>query len=159
VDVDQTKTSAGTIPGNPVFIRDGNGRTLFYAGGPRHRGYVVPDAQLEWALRDAAQQFKTIDTILGWVLVAPLLVSLSAIGGPHADSALAALTATLATAVIGKILQRRWFFGELIAGLDCVEPIDVVGRRREFIVLTLLAVGYLSFVAWRVWETMRYNPH
>jgi hypothetical protein len=160
VNFDQTKSGAGgPLPGNPTFIRDRNGQTLFFVCGPRHRGYVVPDARHEWTLRDAAERFTTIDRVFGWTLVPPFVVSILAIGGPHSVAAIAALTAIIATSGIGKVIERKWFFGELVAGLERVEPIDVVGRRRQFIALALVAVAYFSFVAWQVWQAIQSNPN
>jgi hypothetical protein len=73
--------------------------------------------------------------------------------------AIAVLTAIIATSGIGKVIERKWFFGELVAGLERVEPIDVAGRRRQFIALTLVAAAYFSFVAWQVWQAIQSNPY
>ncbi|SHK55036.1 hypothetical protein SAMN05444159_3553 [Bradyrhizobium lablabi] len=54
-------SSRWSVPNLPMFTRDRNGQTLFYINGPRFSGYVVPDAQREWALRNAIERFKKME--------------------------------------------------------------------------------------------------
>jgi hypothetical protein len=69
--------------------------------------------------------------------------------------ALAVLTLTLAVAAIGRVLERRWCFGELVAGLERVAPLDMPGRRLGLFLFTLLAIAYCCFVAWRVLQAIQ----
>jgi outer membrane protein assembly factor BamE (lipoprotein component of BamABCDE complex) len=49
--------ATGASPAPDKFIKDGSGRTLFYPFGDSWRGYAVPDAAREAALRAAVQRY------------------------------------------------------------------------------------------------------
>ena len=49
--------ATATSPAPDKFFKDGSGRTLFYPFGDSWRGYVVPDAAREAALRAALQRY------------------------------------------------------------------------------------------------------
>jgi hypothetical protein len=144
------KPTSGVNPGEPTLIRDPNGRTYFYAGGGPSYGYVVPDAWRERALRNAIERFKKMESAFTYVLIVPLGGSILSLGGLHTDLALATLTITFAIAIVGRRLQKRLCFGELIAGLEFAGPRDPQQRRREYVIVTMIGVAYFSLVIWRI---------
>jgi hypothetical protein len=139
-----------SVPNRPMFVRDRSGQTLFYGSGPRFRGYVVPNAQREWALRNAVEHFTAMEKSLAHFTVPLISISILSLGSRYSSFALAVLTITLVVAAVGKILQQRWCFDDLVAGLDRVEPLDAVGRWRGLVLLSLIVVAYCSFVIWRL---------
>jgi hypothetical protein len=146
-----------TSPNAPTFIRDRNGRTLFYVSGSRFFGYVVPDAQRESALRNAIERFKKMETSLAQFVVPLIVLSIPLLGGRYGSFGLTVLTITLAAAAIGRVLQRRWCYGDLVAGLDRVEPLDMVGRRQGIAFFSLIATAYCSYVVWRIVQAIQSN--
>jgi hypothetical protein len=158
VSLDETRpTSRWTAPNEPMFIRDRDGRTLFYISGPRFCGYVVPDTPREWALRNANQRFKEMQASLGH-FVAPLItVSIFSLDSRYSSFALTVLTITLVVAAIGRVLQRRWCFGDLVAGLERAEPWDMAARRLGLALLSLIITAYCSYVVWRIVQAIQPN--
>jgi hypothetical protein len=138
-----------------MFIRGRNGQILFYINGPRFRGYVVPDMQREYALRNAIERFKNMETSFAYFGLPLIPVSIFSLDGPYSNFALTVLTVTLAVAAIGRVLQRRWCFGDLVAGLDSVEPLDPAGRRIVLTNLSLIVIAYGSFVIWRIVQAIQ----
>jgi hypothetical protein len=143
-------------PNRPMFFRDRSGRTLFYSLGPRFCGYVVRDAQCEWALRNAVERLNGMQSSLSSFAGPLIVVSILLLDGPYSSFALAVLNITLTVAVIIATLQRRWCFGDLVAGLARVEPLDVPGRRLGLAFFALIAAAYCSFVVWRIVQA--YQP-
>jgi len=151
VSLDETKpTARGIVSDRPLFVKDRNGQTLFFVCGPRFRGYVVPNRHCEWALRNATDRFRRMETSFACFTVPVISVSIWLLGGPYSSFALAVLTIALVVAAIGRVLQRRWCFGDLVAGLNRVEPLDVAGRRRGIVLFSLIVAAYCSFVVWRI---------
>jgi hypothetical protein len=146
-----------TSPNAPMFVRDQNGRTLFYVSGSRFRGYVVPDAQRERALRNAIERFKKLETSLASFVVPLILLSIPMLDSRYNSFALTVLTITLVVAAIGRALQRRWCYGDLVAGLDRVEPLDMAGRRLGIAFFSLIATAYFSYVIWRILQAFQSN--
>jgi hypothetical protein len=150
-------TSRWSIPNLPMFISGRNGQTLFYINGPRFSGYVVPDAQCEWALRNAIERFKMMETTVAHFAVPVGTMSIFSLGGRYSSFALTVLTITLVVLAVARALQRRRCFGDLVAGLDRVEPLDMVGRRISLTLLSLIATAYVSYVIWRILQAFQSN--
>ena len=147
---EERPTSLAKLAGRPFLFKDQDGLTRFYANGPCSRGYLVPDARRERALRDAIQRFGKIDTIFDAATAILVTISIPSLGGQHGDRALAVLTVTIAINAFGRVLERSWYFDELVAGLERTEPLDTVGRRRANFILPLLGIAYCAFVLWRI---------
>lgn len=135
-----------------MFIKDQNGQTLFFVSGPRFRGYLVPDAQHEKALRSAVERFKQMQTSLAYFTVPLIAICIPSLDTSYGSFALAVLTITLAVAAGGKALQRRSCFNDLLAGLARIEPLDIAGRWRGLFLFSLIATAYGSFVIWRIFQ-------
>ena len=150
MSLDETRpNSRWSVPG-PMFVKDRNGRALFFAMGPRFRGYVVPDTQREWALRNAIERFKKMEASFAQ-FVAPIgAFSALLLSSRYSNFALTVLTLTLMAAAMGRVLQRRWCFSDLLVGLDRVDPLDVRGRWVGITLFSLIVVAYCSFVLWRI---------
>jgi hypothetical protein len=134
--------------GKPFLFRK-DGQTRFYDAGLTCYGYLVPDPQREWELRDAIGRFEWVDTIFQRVMLIPTTISIFSLGfgDQYSDRMFAALSVSIAIVVIGRILERSWYFGELTAGLTRVEPLDEAGRRKRNLGRVLIGIGYLSFVS------------
>jgi hypothetical protein len=149
--------NAGKFPltkfrGRPFLIPDQDGRTRFYNNGPLAYGYLVPDPQREWELRDAIQRFQFVDSIFQCVMLVPATRSVFSmgVGDRYSDRIFAALSVSIAIIVIGRVLERSWYFGELTAGLERTGPLDPTGRRKRNLALVLIGGVYFSFVCWRI---------
>jgi hypothetical protein len=158
VNLYETITSSRwRVPSLPMFIRDRNGQTLFYINGPRFSGYVVPGAQREWALRNAIERFKRMEISVAHFAVPVGTMSIFSLDGRYSSFALTVLTITLVVLAVARVLQRRWCFGELVAGLDRVEPLDMVGRRISLTLLSLITAAYFSYLVWRILQAFQSN--
>jgi hypothetical protein len=158
VNLYETITSSRrSVPNLPMFIGDRDGQTLFYISGPRYRGYVVPDAQREWALRNAIERFKKMEISLAHFGVPIATISIFSLDSQYSSFALTVLSITLVVMAIGRVLQRRACFGDLVAGLDRVEPLDMVGRRIMLSLLSLVATAYCSYLVWRILQAFQSN--
>lgn len=138
--------------GRPFLIRDQDGRTRFYGNGPLAYGYLVPDPLREWELREAIQRFEFVDSIFQRVMLVPATISVFSmgVGDRYSDRIFAALSVSIAIIVIGRVLERSWYFGELTAGSARTGPLDPAGRRKRNLALVLIGGVYLSFVCWRI---------
>jgi hypothetical protein len=146
---------AGSAPsikfrGKPFLIWGQDGLTRFYDNGPTSYGYLVPDSRHERELRDAIRRFEFVDSIFGYVMIVPATISIFSLGSQYSDRVFAALSVSVAIIVIGRALERNWYFGELVAGLTRIEPLDIAGRRKGNLFLILIGVAYLFFVSWRI---------
>jgi len=72
------------------------------------------------------------------------------VGDRYSDRIFAALSVSIAIIVIGRVLERNWYFGELVFGLTRIEPLDMAGRRKGNLFLILIGIVYFSFVFWRI---------
>jgi|SRR5580692_4752841 hypothetical protein len=150
-------TPTQTKPVGPVLVKDRGGRTLFYAMGVRFRGYVVPDTQCEWALQNAIERFRGMETSLASFVTPVGVFSVSLLWGRYSNFALTVLTITLMVSGIGRVLQRHWCFGDLVAELERAEPLDLKGRRISLALFSLIATAYCSFVVWRIVQAIQSN--
>jgi hypothetical protein len=137
--------------GRPFLFRK-DGRTRFYDSGLTCYGYLVPDSQRECELQDAIRRFERVDTIFQRAMLIPTTISIFSLGfgDQYSDRMFAALSVSIAIVIIGRILERDMYFGELTAGLTRVAPLDEAGRRKRIPVLMLIGIVYLSFVSWRL---------
>ena len=76
---------------------------MAYLSGSRFHGYVVPDVQREWAIRNAIESFKKMQILFGYFVATPIMISIFFLGGRYSSFALAVLTVTLAIAAIGEV--------------------------------------------------------
>jgi hypothetical protein len=83
-------------------------------------------------------------------MIVPAVISIFSLGNRYTDRALAALSICLVVVVIGRVLERSWYFGELVAGLERTEPLDLAERRKGNLLVILIGVLYLCFVSWRI---------
>ena len=65
-----------------MFIKDRTGQTLFFLLGPRFAGYLVPDAQCERALRDAAARYGSMQNSLAYFTVPLGTISIFKLDSP-----------------------------------------------------------------------------
>ena len=63
--------------------------------GVRFRGYVVPDTQCEWALQNAIERFRGMETSLASFVTPVGVFSVSLLWGRYSNFALTVLTITL----------------------------------------------------------------
>jgi hypothetical protein len=147
MNADAQASSFTKFRGKPFLITDRNGKTRFYDNGPRSLGYLVPDAGRERALREAIGRFNVFDRIFGIVMLVPAAKCIFSL---YSDRAFAELSLTIAIVVIGRILARNWYFGDLVAGLDRLGPFDAAERRKGNLFLLLIAFAYFWFVTWRI---------
>jgi hypothetical protein len=157
VGLDETKSTSRWRVTGPMFVKDRNGQVLFFVMGMRFRGYIVPDGEREWVLRDAIVRFKKMEASFAQFVAPVGAFSALLLGGRYSNFALTVLTITLVAAAIGRVLQRRWCFGGLVVGLDRVEPLDVVGRRIGLTLFSLITAAYCSFVLWRILQAFQLN--
>jgi hypothetical protein len=153
VNIDNAGPSPLTkFRGRPFLIRDQNGLTRFYDNGPESYGYLVPDSRDDWEFRDAIRRFEFVDSIFQRVMLVPATISVFSmgVGDRYSDRIFAALSVSIAIIVIGRVLERNWYFGELVAGLTRIEPLDMAGRRKGNLFLVLIGIVYFSFVFWRI---------
>jgi hypothetical protein len=153
VNIDKAGNSPLTkFRGRPFLIPDQDGRTRFYDNGPLGYGYLVPDPQREWELRDAIKRFEFVDAIFQRVMLVPAVISVFSmgVGDRYSDRIFAALSVSIAIIVIGRVLERSWYFSELTAGLARTGPLDPAGRRKRNLALMLIGGVYFSFVCWRI---------
>jgi hypothetical protein len=153
VDTGKTRTSPLVkFRGKPFLIRDQDGRTRFYDNGPTSRGYLVSDPQLERQLRDAIPRFEFVDMIFQRVMVIPAIISVYSmgIGDRYNDRTFAALSVSIAIIVIGRVLERSWYFDKLTAGLMRTEPLDPASRRNGNLAVAVIGCVYFCFVCWRI---------
>jgi hypothetical protein len=92
-------------------------------------------------------RFNVFDRVFGTVMLIPAATCIFSL---YSDRAFAELSLTIAIVVVGRALARNWYFGELVAGLDRLGPFDAAERRKGNLFLLLIALAYLSFVAWRI---------
>lgn len=152
VNIDNTGSSPlNKFRGKPFIFRK-DGKTRFYDAGITCYGYLVPDAQREWELRDAIERFDWVDTIFQRVMLIPTTISVFSLGfgDQYSDRMFAALSISIAIVVIGRTLERSWYFDKLTAGLTRVVPLDEAGRRKRNLGRVLIGIGYISFVLWRI---------
>ena len=138
-----------------MFIEDRKGQTLFFSLGPRFAGYLVPDAQCERALRDAAARYESMQKSLAHFTVPLGTISVFSLDSRYGSFALTVLTITLVVAAAGNFLQRRWCFREAIAGLRRVEPLDTKGRWRGLALFSLIVIAYCTYVVWRILQALQ----
>lgn len=138
-----------------MFIKDRTGQTLFFLLGPRFAGYLVPDAQCERALRDAAARYGSMQNSLAYFTVPLGTISIFKLDSQYGSFALTVLTITLVVAAAGNFLQRRWCFREPVAGLRRVEPLDTKGRWRGIALFSLLVFAYCAYVVWRILQAFQ----
>jgi len=152
-----TQKSSDKIASSPLsrfrakpFLFRKDGQTRFYRNGPQDYGYLVPNSQRASELQDAIPRFELASKIFGYGISIPMVLSISAMGVRYSDRMFAALSVSIAIAVIGRMLQLEWYFGDLTAGLPRTEPLDSAERRKSYLTVLVIGVGYLSFVSWRV---------
>jgi hypothetical protein len=135
-----------------AFLFRKDGQTRFYEAGLTCYGYLVPDSQREVELQDAIRRFEVTDKIFQRVMLIPTTLSVYSLGfgDQFSDRMFAALSVSFAIVVIGRILERSWYFDELTAGLTRVEPLDRAQRRKNKLARVVMGIAYLSFISWRI---------
>ena len=156
VSLDETRP-AWKRPAGPVLGRSREGGTLFYPTGIRFRGYMVPDTHCEWVLQKAIERFRGMETSFAKFVTPVGAFSALLLWGRYSNFALTVLTITLIVAATGRVLQRHWCFGDLVANLQPAEPLDLKGRRIGLALFSLIATGYCSFVIWRILQAFQSN--
>jgi hypothetical protein len=144
-----------SVPNRPMFIKDRKDQTLFFLFGPRFAGYLVPDAQCERALRNAAARYESMQNSLAYFTVPLGTISIFRLDSRYGSFALTVLTITLVVAAAGNFLQRRWCFREAVAGLRRVEPLDTKGLWLEIGLFSSVVIAYCAYVVWRILQAFQ----
>jgi hypothetical protein len=131
------------------FVKDKDGRTVFFPNGPARTGYVVPDAASEQALRDAAQRSAKLTK---WGVVAvpflmlPFVAGFYALAGSHLFDAFGLLLIGMFCAVLPGAVVYRLSIGRLVKGL---EPVGKEARTAKR--LLYRAIATIAAVSGAIW--------
>jgi hypothetical protein len=138
------------------FVKDAGGRTSFYPFGKSARGYAVPDAEREQALRAVMRRYR--DGVKRIAPFAALLIAPGAFGfyyllSSHPFLALGALVLPVVLAIACERLFLRYQLARLLAGLERVDGLDKTStRRRQGALLILAGVATLTWLILRLYR-------
>jgi hypothetical protein len=131
----------------PRFVTDESGRVLFYPIGASYGGYVVPDAECERVLREAADRYHGFAQCFGILSVPflglPALIGFYSLVDDHLIVANDLLVAVILVVVAISWVVRRAMIGRLTGTL---EPVGPSAQPAQRIARWLLA-GLLAYPA------------
>lgn len=145
--------TADGIKGEVVrFVKDQDGRTVFFPNGPGRTGYVVPDAASEQVLRDAAQRSaklrKKWAVPAARLLMLPFVAGAYALAGSHLFLGLGILAVGIVCAVLPEAIVYRLWMGRFLRGLEPVGKEVSTGNRVLYRALATIAGA--SGVIWLI---------
>jgi hypothetical protein len=128
------------------FVKSPDGRTVYYPNGPSFGGYVVPNAEREQVLRDAAERLRASNKgffrYVFWALTFAFLAGWFLL---LAQPSIEALCLLLAPPLLWILLDRCvfiWHMGRLVRGLERIQGDPKVARTGRH-----LAIGLAGGVA------------
>jgi outer membrane protein assembly factor BamE (lipoprotein component of BamABCDE complex) len=135
------------------FVKDQDGRTVFFPNGPARTGYVVPDAASEQALRDAARRSAKLrkwGVPAARILMLPFVAGAYALAGSHLFLGLGLLAVGIIFAVLPEAIVYRLWMGRLVKGLEPVDKQVGAGKRVPYRAIATIAGA--SGVIWLILE-------
>ena len=133
------------------FVKDQDGRTVFFPNGPGRTGYIVPDAASEQVLRDAAQRSAKLrkwSVPAARLLMLPFVAGAYALFGSHLFLGLGLLAVGIVCAVLPEAIVYRLWMGRFLKGLDPVDNEARTGQRVPYRALAMIAGA--SGVIWLI---------